>query len=140
MALKGMRCVNKPPPQGLADTGNSKRIVCTNWVTCLYLHLLSTHMSFLTGLHTPSKCGHAHAHGAWQQLLLYVPPIPTNPQMHPSSNIASGGSSTVSGKSGHHSCSVDIIVLLFEGHVCLCAYRPRYNPWQLFSVREDTYL
>ena len=72
MALKGMRCVNKPPPQGLADTGNSKRIVSTNWVTCLYLHLLSTHMSILIGLHTPSKRGHAHAHGAWQKLLLYV--------------------------------------------------------------------
>ena len=106
IALKGMCCVNKPPPQGLADTGNRRDIVSNNCVTCLYCHLQSTHMSFLVGHHTPSKCVHSHTHGAWQQLLLNVSPIPTNPQMHPSSNIASGGSSTVSGKSGHHSCSV----------------------------------
>ena len=136
MALKGIRCVNNPPPQGLADTGNLNAIVSTNWVTCLYLHLRSTHMSILFGHHTPSKRVHSHAHGAWQQPLLYVSPIPTNPQIHPSSNIASGGSSTVSGKSGHHSCSVDIIVLLFAGHVCFCAYRPRYNPWQLATCLD----
>ena len=136
IALKGMCCVNKPPPQGLADTGNRRDIVSNNCVTCLYCHLQSTHMSFLVGHHTPSKCVHSHTHGAWQQLLLNVSPIPTNPQMHPSSNIASGGSSTVSGKSGHHSCRVDIIVLLFEGHVCFCAYRPKYNPWQLATCMD----
>ena len=37
--------------------------------TMLPKNLLSTHMSFLTGLHTPSKCGHAHAHGVQQVTL-----------------------------------------------------------------------
>ena len=46
-----------------------------------------------------------HVCGAYRHL--YVSPIPTNPQMLRSSNIVSGGSSTVSGKSGHHSCSVE---------------------------------
>ena len=62
MALKGMWCVNKPPPQGLADTGNRRDIVSNNCVTCLYCHLQSTHMSFLVGHHTPSKCVHSHTH------------------------------------------------------------------------------
>ena len=59
MALKGIRCVNNPPPQGLADTGNLNAIVSTNWVTCLYLHL-RPHIcpSYLDTTHLLSVCIH----------------------------------------------------------------------------------
>ena len=59
MAPTGMRCITKPPPVGLADTGNLGVIVSTNCVTCLYLHLLSTHISILFGHHTSSKRLHS---------------------------------------------------------------------------------